>query len=316
MVFPELDWRASDIVIGIVPIILARLAGSLMTVEALRSVALPVTIIGTGWMWLYPAAIAKIRGARFRRPSARVCMTESLVAVPTLFLIWMGLGAVLGATQFLFPALDKNTNPFVEPAVGNTGNPYLWGIMLIACTVAPFGEELFFRGMVYRWLKQYVDIRSAILLQGIFFGFIHTYGILHSVLASFLGIAFAIVYELRKTIVTPVVLHVLQNTAAMIGTLVMAQMIANGPYLGVYGEASGRGCMLTHVQPGGSADQAGLRVGDIIVVVDDQQITDFSTLKTAIREHRVGDTITVQYLRDEETQRIKLQLQGRSSSDH
>lgn len=313
-VFPELDWRATDIVIGIVPIIMARVAGGLLSVETLRAVALPVTIIGTGWMWLYPAAIAKIRGTSFRLPSARACLTELLVAVPTLLLIWMGLAAVLGVTLQLFPGIDKNTNPFVEPAVGNTGNPYLWGIMLIACTVAPFGEELFFRGMVYRWLKQHVDIRSAILVQGIFFGFIHNYGVLHSVLASFLGISFAIVYELRKTIVTPVTLHVLQNTAAMIGTLVMAQMIANGPYLGVYGEANGRGCVLTHVQPGGSADRAGLRVGDVIVVVDDQQITDFSNLKTAIREHRVGDTITVQYSRDDKVQRINLQLQGRSPS--
>lgn len=313
--FPELDWRASDIVIGIAPIIAARLAGGLLTVETLREVALPVTIIGTGWMWLYPAAMAKIRGAGFRLPSARVCLTESLVAVPTLFLIWMGLGAVMAVTLVLFPAIDKNTNPFVEPAVGNIGNPYLWGMMLIACTIAPFGEELFFRGMLYQWLKQHVDVRSAILLQGIIFGFIHTYGVLHSVLASFLGIAFALVYELRKTIVTPVTLHVLQNTAAMIGTLVMAQVIANGPYLGVYGEANGRGCQLTQVQPGGSADRAGLRVGDIIVVVDNQQIFDFSNLKTAIREHRVGDTITVQYLRDDKTQRISLQLQGRSPSD-
>lgn len=314
--FPQLNWRATDILIGIVPIIAVRLVGTLLTVDTLRSVALPVTIIGTVWMWVYPAAIAKIRGAGFRVPSARVCMTEALVAVPTLFLIWMGLGAVLGATQLLFPTLDKNTNPFVEPAVGNAGNPYLWGVMLIACTIAPFGEELFFRGMVYQWLKQHVDLRSAILLQGIFFGFIHTFGVLHSVLASFLGIAFAIVYEWRKTIVTPVTLHVMQNTAAMIGTLIMAQTIANGPYLGVYGEANGRGCVLTQVQPGGSAEQAGLQVGDTIVVVDDQQITDFSNLKTAIREHRVGDSITVQYLRDDKLQRIQLQLQGRSPTDH
>ncbi len=314
--FPELNWRASDIVIGIVPIVAARLAGGLLAVETLRQVALPVTIIGTVWMWLYPASIAKIRGTRFRLPSARVCITESLIAVPTLFLIWMGLGAVLGVTLLLFPALDKNTNPFVEPAVGNSGNPYLWGFMLIACTAAPFGEELFFRGMVYRWLKQHVDLRSAILLQGIFCGFIHTYGVLHSVLASFLGISFAIVYELRKTIVTPVSLHVLQNTAALIGTLVMAQAIANGPFLGVYGEANGRGCQLTQVQPGGSADQAGLRVGDIIVVVDDQQITDFATLKTAIREHRVGDTINVQFSRDDKVHHITLQLQRRSPSDN
>jgi len=311
-VFPDLDWRTKDVVIGLLPILMARCAGLLFDSERLRSVGLAVTILGTGWMWLYPALIARFRGAQFRLPSLRSCVFNSVVAVPMLIVIWIGLAIVLGATLVLFPSLDRNTNPFVEPAVGNMNNPYLWGFMLIACTAAPLGEELFFRGMLYGWLRQQIDVRSAILLQGIFFGFIHTYGPLHAVLASFLGISFAIVYEARKTIVTPISLHVLQNTMAMIGTLAMATTIANGPFLGVYGEGRGRGCVLTQVEADGSAGRAELRVGDIIVVVDDQQITDFPSLKVAIREHRVGDKINVQFLRDDKLQHVEVVLQARN----
>lgn len=307
-VFPKIDWRWQDVALGVAPIAVTVGALKVLPPESVPFVV-PLNIALLGWMWIYPTAIARFRGAQFRWPSARVVLKEALIAVPTLVAIWLGLGIAMGITLWLFPQLSRNTNPFIEAAASAPTSVLLWVMLIGACVIAPLCEELFFRGMLFQFLKQYVDVRSAILLQGLLFGFGHTFGTLHAVMASFLGISFAIVYEWRKTIVAPVCLHVLQNTCALIATLTMAQMVANGPQLGVQGVAHEQGYEITSVRPDGSAANAGLKVGDVIVGVGDSRISDVESLRAAVRKHQVGDRVTVEYFRRNDQDLIKVEVQ-------
>jgi membrane protease YdiL (CAAX protease family) len=309
-VFPELDWRWEDVVAGLLPILAVRISVG-MYPEKLQPLAIPLTVIVTAWMWFFPVGIARLRGAKLRLPPLASAI-EVAIAIPTTMMIWTGLGIVLGITLYLFPNINQNTNPFVEPAARNLSNPLFWLFMLTACTAGPLGEELFFRGMIYRWLKQHVDIKSAILLQGLLFGFVHTYGVLHSILASFLGIAFATAYEWRKTLVMPICLHVLQNTVAMTATVAMALILSTGPFLGVWGEAQQHGCQITRVEPGGSAADAGIQVGDIVAEFGSEPITDFDSLKGAIHKYRVGDRVNVRYFRSDKMQQVDVKLKSRN----
>ncbi|HZL98991.1 MAG TPA: trypsin-like peptidase domain-containing protein, partial [Planctomycetota bacterium] len=83
------------------------------------------------------------------------------------------------------------------------------------------------------------------------------------------------------------------------------------------------GVPLTGVQPGGAADQAGLRgapfrrrtdgsilLGDVILRVDDVPTTDQNTLRDALEAHAVGDTVTLTIQRGEERLSVPVTLQS------
>ena len=52
------------------------------------------------------------------------------------------------------------------------------------------------------------------------------------------------------------------------------------------------------VTPGGPAETAGLRAGDIVLRIDGKIVGDADALIAAVRSHQPGDTVTVEYERD------------------
>jgi putative serine protease PepD len=58
------------------------------------------------------------------------------------------------------------------------------------------------------------------------------------------------------------------------------------------------GALVRQLTPGGGAGAAGLRAGDLIVEVEGEPVSSVDELILAIREHSVGDTISVTYVRD------------------
>ncbi|WP_018134529.1 trypsin-like peptidase domain-containing protein [Acaricomes phytoseiuli] len=73
------------------------------------------------------------------------------------------------------------------------------------------------------------------------------------------------------------------------------------------------GALLASVEDGSPAQSAGLRAGDVITKVGDQQITDPNTLTAAIRERPGGSTVKITYLRDGQEQTTDVIL-GTASS--
>ena len=59
-----------------------------------------------------------------------------------------------------------------------------------------------------------------------------------------------------------------------------------------------QGAYVAEVTSGGPADQAGIKVGDIITAIDDQEITSSDGVVLAVRSHSVGDTVQVKLNRD------------------
>ena len=60
-----------------------------------------------------------------------------------------------------------------------------------------------------------------------------------------------------------------------------------------------RGCIVSQVEAGSPAEEAGIREGDIIVDIDDVVITDTATLQAQILAHGEGDTLNVKVYRAE-----------------
>jgi membrane protease YdiL (CAAX protease family) len=83
---------------------------------------------------------------------------------------------------------------------------------LVGGIVAPVAEEVFFRGILYGFLRRW-GIAVALVLSTCAFAFTHGLG--HGFPATQLlgGILFAVAYELEKNLVTPITIHCLGNLA-------------------------------------------------------------------------------------------------------
>ena len=62
------------------------------------------------------------------------------------------------------------------------------------------------------------------------------------------------------------------------------------------------------IVPGGPADRAGLKAGDVIVAIDDKPVADSSELIVAIRSHTPGDTVTLTVRQDSGDRSVKVTL--------
>lgn len=69
------------------------------------------------------------------------------------------------------------------------------------------------------------------------------------------------------------------------------------------------GVYVASVTSGGSAAKAGMKAKDIITKIDGKEVSDVASLHTILYSHKIGDTITVQVIRNGKTQDLKVTLQ-------
>lgn len=81
--------------------------------------------------------------------------------------------------------------------------------------VAPIFEDLLFRGILYRRLRDYLNVPLAIILSALAFGIFHG-NIIQFLYASALGILFAIFYEHYGTVLVPILCHLGANMTSEI----------------------------------------------------------------------------------------------------
>ncbi len=62
------------------------------------------------------------------------------------------------------------------------------------------------------------------------------------------------------------------------------------------------------MQSGGAAAQAGLQVGDVIVQVDNQDVTDTSSLADVLANKNPGDKVSVKIYRGNQQQTVTVTL--------
>jgi membrane protease YdiL (CAAX protease family) len=85
-------------------------------------------------------------------------------------------------------------------------NPILF--FFVGCLFGPFVEELFFRGLVQSFARQYIPAFAAIAVSSVFFASMH--GSL-SVVQLAGGVMFGIIYQWRGSIWTGYIFHVAAN---------------------------------------------------------------------------------------------------------
>jgi len=217
--FREIPWSLKDccIALGVIAIfrVMFSVLGLMGLSDLVYAVGVAIWVLMFSWMVFFPLWIAYKRGV-LRRPAVGHVLKESGIAIPlVVFFIFM---------EWLFVAiLSKVTGGPVEAGSVLSGlrdapnDARLYLLLVPMFTIGPVAEELLFRGLLYNALRRRMVPLIAVVLQSLVFVLVH-YNMPETnviyLLAIFIsGVVLAGVYEWRKTIWSPIALHVLMNFA-------------------------------------------------------------------------------------------------------
>jgi hypothetical protein len=88
-----------------------------------------------------------------------------------------------------------------------------------------------------------------------------------------------------------------------------------GAYLGTIPDMTENpgGVRITGVRAGSPAEKAGLAAGDILVRIGDREIPDLQSMTDALRSHKAGDVVEIEYLREGSRKTVSVTLGTRST---
>ena len=84
-------------------------------------------------------------------------------------------------------------------------------MLILVGFLAPFAEELLFRGVIYTFLRERWGIWLGVLVSSLIFGLMHG-NLAVGVTGFLLGIVAALVFEYSKSLWPAVIVHVINNS--------------------------------------------------------------------------------------------------------
>jgi membrane protease YdiL (CAAX protease family) len=293
--FRDAQWRSRWLVIGLAVLLVWR-GVSFVDREWLSQFPYWLLLIITG---LVPQAFLLIfpiitrnpnRRSSFGVPSPTHCLIELGIAIPVVIGTIVILTAVDYLVDYLSPGTSLTPDAFSNLA-RSLNHIFVCLLLLFAFTFVPVAEEVFFRGFLYNAFRARMPLLVAGLVQSLIFGFGHFFGLMHAGVAFVIGLLLTMIYEWRKTLITPILVHAGISFVAALGTVLMMAVHANGPVMGVYCNPNEDQCVIRQITPGSAAEEAGLQVGDIITSLNSVPIRNFSHLVQTISHYRPGDAV-------------------------
>ncbi len=131
-----------------------------------------------------------------------------------------GIAAGFGALPLAYAAFfllqsifGSDTNPDLQQIFGSAKLSAVQAgtILIYLGFLIPIAEELFFRGIVFRWLRQRWSFWPAAVVSSAIFGAAHV-RIETSIIVGLLGILMAWLFERSKSLVPAILLHQTYNS--------------------------------------------------------------------------------------------------------
>ena len=89
------------------------------------------------------------------------------------------------------------------------------GLFILGGIVVPIAEEVFFRGVLYKWLRERWGVFIGVSVSSLIFGLVHI-DIAIAATAFILGIVLALVYEYSNSVWTAILIHIINNSVKII----------------------------------------------------------------------------------------------------
>ena len=119
-------------------------------------------------------------------------------------------------SELIFPINDAMRLTVLKPLAVHGSVDFFFKMALL-CLLVPICEEIFFRGIVQRTFARYVGKNYAILITAVFFAFMHPSS-WHPHLYFILGLMLSWISAKTRTLRTPILCHMLNNTFILIST--------------------------------------------------------------------------------------------------
>ncbi len=147
-----------------------------------------------------------------RRLSTVGLSCDTLISGIKKGLLWSGgFGCIvlIASWGLLFMGIDP-LGYIGTPVPESTNRLFLF--FLVGGIISPITEEIFFRGVLYGFLRRW-GAAPAVLLSSLAFVLAHMPGKGSLVVPAVGGIIFAISYEMEKNLMVPITIHILGNQA-------------------------------------------------------------------------------------------------------
>ena len=174
-----------------------------------------VLLTGIGNLFSIPFLLMLMRVDHRKYPLGKITHTAPAVAylIPAL----AGIAFCIAGNTFLtlLPIAETSSDTIQMEELMNSGSSLEQ--YLCVAILAPIGEELAFRGLAYRRIRDFLPAWAAILLSSLAFGVYHG-NVLQGIYASLLGCVLAYSYEKFQNIVAPILIHIFANATSCLLT--------------------------------------------------------------------------------------------------
>ncbi len=134
-----------------------------------------------------------------------------------VLLIMLGIGCqllfsgLLSLLEPLFPKVFAEYSQVIQNIT--SGNGII--VLILMTIVAPFTEELIFRGVIFQRANSYMAYLGANILQAVLFGLYHN-NLIQGLYAAPLGFLLGMICYKFKSIIAPMFLHMIINISSLL----------------------------------------------------------------------------------------------------
>ena len=130
---------------------------------------------------------------------------------------WFGIAA--GVLYVALVAMDIDALKFVRGEKLSSWK-HLVFLLLVGGIIGPITEEIFFRGIIYGFIRQW-GVLTAVCLSTLIFVLFHPSGGSLPVTQIIGGMVFAFAYEKERNLIAPITIHCLGNLAIFSLTIIV-----------------------------------------------------------------------------------------------
>lgn len=171
-------------------------------------------LVAEAYVTLLVALLLSFRGPAGLRVTLRFRFTSAVDVAVALF-VWL-VALIVGGllTEALSPLFGRPQSNTVTLLSQSFDPLFVVVIVPTVCLLAPFCEELLFRGVLFGWLSRYVPLPVSVVVTAAIFAGAHLLPTLFPVLFVF-GLATTLIRARTDSTLNSFAMHATQNTFAV-----------------------------------------------------------------------------------------------------